>query len=273
MFDQEANEDAKTIVCLHSSGSTGGQWRELREYIGDDYNVITPNLIGYGDELFAHDDALCIEHEVEAIVELIGKQDGKVHLVGHSYGGAIATHIAIWYPELVASLTVYEPVLLSMLYEDNDESPEVEEVEAVAKSIVDQIDSKHGRWRGARDFINYWSGADAWQSMADRQHARFANLMPKVGAEFDALIKVGTSATSLASLRMPVRVFCGAQTRSSARRVAELFAEYAPGIRLRLLEGLGHMAPVTHADVVNPLLVEHIFGRPRRTIDRIPCAT
>ena len=197
----------RPIFCLHSSGSTGGQWRELREYIGDDYNVITPNLIGYGDELFAHDDSLRIEHEVEAIVELIRMQDGKVHLVGHSYGGAIATHIAIWYPELVASLTVYEPVLLSMLYEDNDESPEVDEVEAVAKSIVDQIDSKHGRWRGARDFINYWSGADAWQSMADRQHARFANLMPKVGAEFDALIKAGTSATSLASLRMPVRGF------------------------------------------------------------------
>jgi len=272
MYNQDPSEDVKTIVCLHSSGSSGSQWRSLKDTIGDDYVVLTPNLIGYGEEPFEHGDTLRIDQEVQAVVDLIEKHDGKAHLVGHSYGGAIATHIAIWYPELVASLTVYEPVLLSMLYEDNDESPEVDEVEVVAKSIVDQIDSNHGRWRGARDFINYWSGADAWQSMADRQHARFASLMPKVGAEFDALIKVGTSATSLRALRMPVRVFCGTKTRKSARRVAELFNEYAPGIRLRLLEGLGHMAPVTHADVVNPLIVEHIFGRSQRATDRIPCA-
>jgi len=273
MYNQEPSEDVKTIVCLHSSGSTGGQWRSLRDTIGDDYNVLTPNLIGYGEERFALGDGLSIEDEVREIVDLVRDNGGSAHLVGHSYGGAIATHIALEYPEIVASLTVYEPVLLSMLHDNDRASPALAEVEHVAMSIIGQVDCKHGRWRAAREFINFWSGGDAWRAMEDWQHARFAQLMPKVAAEFFALRHAGTSASSLAGLRMPVRVFCGAQTRSSARRVAELFAEYAPGIRLRLLEGLGHMAPVTHADVVNPLLVEHIFGRPRRTIDRISCAT
>jgi pimeloyl-ACP methyl ester carboxylesterase len=259
MIGTENHDDSQTIVCLHSSGSNGGQWRSLADYIGDDYTVLTPNLIGYSEDRFEEGDFLRIEHEVEAIAELIREMGGKAHLVGHSYGGAIATHIAIWYPELVASLTVYEPVLFSILYEDDDESPEVDEVEDVAKSIVDQIDSAHGRWRGARDFVNYWAGGDAWKSMSDRQHGRAAGLMPKVAAEFDALIKVGTSATSLGALRMPVRIYCGTKTRRSALRVAELFAEFACDIRLHLLEGLGHMAPITHADVINPLIVDHII--------------
>ena len=32
-------------------------------------------------------------------------------------------------------------------------------------------------------------------------------------------------------------------------------------LELHLLEGLGHMGPVSHPDVVNPLIVDHIMKR------------
>lgn len=267
MSDQEAINETKTIVCLHSSGGNGGQWRALKDYVGDRVNVLTPNLIGYGEERFALGDSLSIEHEVREIADLIRNNGGSAHLVGHSYGGAIATHVALEYPQLVASLTVYEPVLLAMLHDDDRASPALEEVEHVAMSIIGQVDCKHGRWRAAREFINFWSAGDAWRAMKDWQHARFAQLMPKIAAEFFALRHAGTSASGLAGLRMPVRIFCGDQTRDSARRVAEIFAAAAPGISLQMLHGHSHMAPITHADVINPLIVGHILeSRPVRQV-------
>lgn len=253
--------DTRTIACLHSSGGSSRQWNALRDYIGERFDVLAPNLIGYGRQQFEHGAPLSLHDEVEAVVEQIDAVGGKAHVVGHSYGGAIATHLALWYPDRVASLTIYEPVLFSVLYADSDASMELEEIERVADSIISQLDTVYGRWQGARDFINFWSGFDTWHSMAGRQHARFASLMPKVAAEFRALSAAGTSAASLAELRLPVRLFCGSRTRAATRRIVELFADSAPRVELHLLDGPGHMGPVTHPDIVNPLVVDHIMQR------------
>jgi len=260
MFDQTGNQQQSVVVCLHSSGGNGGQWRALKDRLAGRFEVLTPDLIGYGDDRFELGDDLRIEHEARAVADLIRNHGGRAHLVGHSYGGAVATHVALWYPELVAGLTVYEPVLVSMLYEDDRESFALDEVEQVAMSIIGQVDCVHGRWRGAREFINYWAGGDAWSTMEHRQHARFAQLMPKVAAEFHALVAVGTSAPGLQGLRTPVRILCGERTRKAARRVAELFAEFVPGASLQILDGLAHMGPITNPEIVNPLIDDHLAG-------------
>ena len=40
---------------------------------------------------------------------------GPVHLIGHSYGGSIALHITLDHPELVRTLTLIEPPVISLL--------------------------------------------------------------------------------------------------------------------------------------------------------------
>jgi pimeloyl-ACP methyl ester carboxylesterase len=253
------SESVRTIACLHSSGGSGRQWNALRQHVGDRFNVLTPNLIGYGDSRFRFGESLLLEDEVTAIVHHIRGAGGKAHLVGHSYGGAVATHVALSHPDMVASLTVYEPVLFSLLHGSDSTSISTGEIYRTADSIASQLDTIYGRWQGARDFINYWSGHDAWSQFANRQRARLASLMPKVAAEFHALMGAGTTVGALARLQMPVRLFCGSTTRNPVRHIVDVFAEHAPGVELQLLDGLGHMAPVTHPDVVNPLIVSHII--------------
>ena len=36
------------VILLHSSSSTGGQWRQLAEQLADRYRVLVPDLHGYG---------------------------------------------------------------------------------------------------------------------------------------------------------------------------------------------------------------------------------
>lgn len=41
-----------------------------------------------------------------------------MHLIGHSYGGAVSLHVALQRPERVRSLALYEPVLFAPLRDD-----------------------------------------------------------------------------------------------------------------------------------------------------------
>jgi pimeloyl-ACP methyl ester carboxylesterase len=85
-------------------------------------------------------------------------------------------------------------------------------------------------------------------------------LSSKVAAEFDALLAAGPASQELAALDVPLRLLCGTNTRDSAREVSELLAAILPRVEYYRMQGLAHMAPVTHADDVNPLIVEHLLA-------------
>jgi len=62
-----------------------------------------------------------VENNAKDLVELIAKTGGgPVHLIGHSYGGAVAALCALKNPGLVRSLVLIEPHLVTMLIKDPD---------------------------------------------------------------------------------------------------------------------------------------------------------
>ena len=52
----------------------------------------------------------------------------------------------------------------------------------------------------------------------------------------------------------------GAASPASAADLLPLLAASLPNARLQVLPGLGHMAPVTHPDTVNPLIAHFLQG-------------
>ena len=246
-----------TVVCLHSSMSHGGQWRALVSRLGDDFNVITPNLLGYSG---ANDnfEQLRLEDEVAAVMRQIDGIDGELHLVGHSFGGAVALRLASMYADRIASLTVYEPVWFSLLFDSGLGGDEIHEIDRIQKLLGGK--SRFQQKRGAQDFIDYWAGGDGWSHLPGEAQDRLVSLSSKVAAEFGALLAAGPATQELASLDVPVQLLCGTNTRYSARTISELLAEILPGVEYHRLQGLAHMAPVTNADDVNPLIVDHILA-------------
>ena len=45
------------------------------------------------------------------------------------------------------------------------------------------------------------------------------------------------------------------------RRICELLATTLRDARLRIVEGAGHMSPLTHRDAVNALVAEHLASQ------------
>jgi pimeloyl-ACP methyl ester carboxylesterase len=258
MSNKNEAEQRPLVVCIHGSASNGGQWRSFRQALRGRCRIFTPDLVGYGSRRYRPNGRFSLQNEVDAIIEQIGDITEPFHLIGHSYGGAVATYFAKQYPERVKSLILYEPANFAMLFDEGlhtDASKEIRDVRAV---FSDGAGTALSRWRAARHFISYWSGSKTWRQFRFSQRSGIAGVMPKVAAEFDALISAHDSMTDVSDLEMPVKIICGTRTTLAAKRVCELMKEQIRNSRLLQLVNLKHMAPLTNPDSVNPLLIDYV---------------
>jgi pimeloyl-ACP methyl ester carboxylesterase len=164
LMQQPAGSQA-TVICLHSSGSTGGQWAALRAQLEPGVQVLTPDFHGHGagpawhgfDEDIVAADAARVAHLAEAV-------PGGVHLVGHSYGGAIALRVALYHPENVASVAIYEPVVFRLLFDYHGRRRPASEVIEIASDMRRRLESGNAAGAAAR-FVDYWGGGGAWRAL------------------------------------------------------------------------------------------------------------
>ncbi len=249
------------IVLLHSSASSARQWQRTIEALPLCFDARTVEFHGHGAQAAWNGRAPMALADEAALVESLLEKLGTSHLVGHSYGGAVALKVAMRRPDLVRSVVAYEPVLFALLRDDPASWREIRSVFAVAEGMRQRL--AHGQaLDAAQQFIDFWSGPGAWSSLsADRQTA-FAARAAAVVRQFDALFNDATSVRDLARLRMPLLVMSGTHTVPAARRIAQLAAAAQPMAQCATLDRLGHMGPVTHPPAFNQRLIEFLNSLP-----------
>lgn len=238
------------VVLLHSSASSGAQWRSFAERQGARYRVVAPDLYGYGSAPhWGGSGPFRLEHEAEAVLAVMERLEGPVHLVGHSYGGAVALHVASRHARLLRSLTLIEPVAFHLLEDRSG-------IAGVAGRIAQALAS--GDYEGGMaQFVDYWT-PNAWNAMTAARRSAMAGRIGKVALDFHAAFNEPARAADLRELSLPTLVLRGSDSPLPAQRIAELLARVLPAARLETLEGAGHMSPLTHADAVNRLIAAHI---------------
>jgi pimeloyl-ACP methyl ester carboxylesterase len=82
--------------------------------------------------------------------------------------------------------------------------------------------------------------------------------MPTVASHFIALLSDAPRLHEIARLPMRMQILVGAQTRSPTRSIGDRLAELTPHFSVRWLPGLGHMGPLTHPEVVNPIVTQFL---------------
>src|SRR5262245_52803430 len=102
--------DPQLIIALHCSGAGPAQWRKLGEMLDNGDHLVAPEHYGgkaTGPWRGSH--AFTLADEAARTLSIIDAAHQKVHLIGHSYGGGLALHIAARRPHSIASLALYEP--------------------------------------------------------------------------------------------------------------------------------------------------------------------
>jgi pimeloyl-ACP methyl ester carboxylesterase len=241
----------------------------LKEALGSDYVLHAPEH--FGCERIGHwpgERVFTIDDEAERTLALIDELRCSVHLVGHSYGGGVALHVALRRPDRIASLSLYEPTAFHLLPQIGEEGMRAHaEITAVADKAGDLLLA--GNVRGSvAHFVDYWNGAGAFDAMSPRAQAALIRWAPKIPLDFRALIRCPTLASAYRSLGCPTLLLHGECGPLPARLIVRTLAEALPFGEVRVASGCGHMGPLTHAALVADAIAKNI-----RSVDTEPVCT
>jgi pimeloyl-ACP methyl ester carboxylesterase len=259
-FVREAGQGT-AVLCLHSNASTTGQWRGLMDRLAPHFRVLAPDLLGAGRSApWPVVAGARLRHEVDALAPVIEGAGERLHLVGHSYGGALALRIALTWPDRVASAVLFEPTLFPLLNQPRPGDPAATGIAAAATAAMAAVD--RGDLHGAAEtFIDYWMGPGRWAAMPAARRGPVAESMRPIRQWTDAIYAESWSLVEIAALRTPVLLLGGEASPASAANLLPVLERTLPQARVQWLPGLGHMAPVTHPDAVNPLIASFLAGR------------
>jgi pimeloyl-ACP methyl ester carboxylesterase len=252
------------VVLLHGGGSSGAQWREVCALLAPRFRMVTMDHYGHGgtDPWPGPPEARTHEAEAALVRALLARLGEPAHLVGHSYGGGVALRLALSGPEGLRSLTLIEPIALSLLREGG-EFALYEHYRDFALSF--QRDVAAGEV--ARAWENFIDGNDApgrWAALEDSAREGFLSLTDTIVSGWHANLSHATSPAECRALGLPVLLIHGERTQPHFRRMTELLAEHIPACRQVVLPGAGHMSPLSHAQALADELAGHFA--PERAI-------
>ena len=255
-----ATREQPCVVALHCSLGSGRQWKALGDALKRSHRFLAPDISGYGANGCALDLPLTIAEEIRAISETLDEAQGPIHLVGHSYGGAIAFAIAARFPfaHRLRSLTLIEPVLPTLLSGGGKADRRLfARFAQVARDVSEDI------WNGSvleavDQFMAFWSGSAPQELLPEGARARMIDRAHKLAFDFQAAFAEENVAEAAALLRVPTLLLSGGTSPYITQRIVQRLGDIIDGAEVHHLPNAGHMLPLTHAASVNSLIAEHI---------------
>jgi pimeloyl-ACP methyl ester carboxylesterase len=248
-----------TVIALHCSLGSGRQWTRLADSLGSGYRMIAPDLSGYGRHLARPTLPVTLADEAALLGEQLEGADGAIHLVGHSYGGAVAFQMATTDPWAgrIRSLTLIEPVLPTLLC-DAPADRRLHDVFAETGRRVHR-DLWNGSYMEALDrFLAFWSGSAPPETLSGEIRLRMIEHIEKVAFDFAAILGEDNVAEAAARLRVPTLLVSGGLSPYMTQRVVARLAALIPGAETKHLPTAGHMLPISHGKIINPDIISHI---------------
>lgn len=243
-----------SVLLLHSSLSSGRQWQMLQQGISG--QSLAPDLLGYGRSTPPDcREGFSFRHEAQALLAQLPAEyvSQPIDLVGHSYGGALAMHLVRMGLLKVRRLVLFEPVAFHLLPQLADATSLWQEVTALAAAMP-----ALSPVAAAQRFIDYWQQPGYFAALPARMQQQFSSQVGKVTLDFHALSEEPATFMQYAqALQGPVLLLCGRDSRASARRISEALAAALPAAELKELP-CGHMGPVTHPALVNPVIQQFL---------------
>jgi pimeloyl-ACP methyl ester carboxylesterase len=242
------------IVLLHSSASGARQWRRLMEDLKGEFHLCAVNLFGYGETpAWPLGMTQSLDDQARLVESIIPANADKVHIIGHSLGGAVAMKLAARLGTRAGKVVLFEPVAFHLLKQAG-----LTEAFAEIVALRDAIKTRGalGQWAAAAEqFAEYWGGAGTWQGMPEQRRDAFIAAVKPNFFEWDAVMDETTSAEEWG--RLLPRSTLLMMDRGTVLPIFEITAilrRACPMWSYMEIAAGGHMSPLTHPAVVNPLV-------------------
>jgi pimeloyl-ACP methyl ester carboxylesterase len=270
-FATAASAAGPAVIALHCSGSSGRQWAQLGDALGERFALIAPDLYGCGTRgAWSGERPFTLADEAALVIAIIDAQGAPVHLVGHSQGGAVALRAACMRPTMIASLTLYEPTAFHVLKSMGDDgSAALAEIRALAADIDRCV--VNGAYRAAMQrFVDYWNGIGTWAGIKPQAAAELVRYAPKACLDFRASIGERMPLAAFHRLRIPTLLLRGEHAPAPTALIVRKLFEVMRSVVACDIRGAGHMGPFSHVEAVNEAIVRHIVANEPQAVDALP---
>jgi pyruvate dehydrogenase E2 component (dihydrolipoamide acetyltransferase) len=243
--------DATPVVFVHGFGGDLNSWMFTQPALAEGRRAIALDLPGHGGadkEIGAGDPDMFATAVADAIAAL-GLD--RVHLVGHSMGGAIALAVAARRPERVASLTLIAPAGLG---------PEIN------GAFIDAF-VRAGRRREAQEALAMLVHDPALVSRVMIEETLRYKRLDGVAAALETIARAwfpdGHQAldllAELGALSVPIQLIWGEDDRIIPLAHAEALAAK---LEVHIVDGAGHLPHMEKSGEVNRLIGRFIEAHP-----------
>ena len=238
------------LVLVHGVLSDYRDWQHLVEGLRGDYRVIALSLrASFPNAMSGASNARVADawSDADDVIEFIERLDlGRVHLVGHSLGGAIALNIAVRRPDLLRSLVLEEPAFLV----EGKRSPGMDRLFA---SVSEQI-FRGETTAATRDFMNFVSGPGYFDSQSlDCQRMLTQNV---------ATLSIGqpppaTTCADAGVLQTPILYVTGERSPRAASPLQACLPPHHAATISNASHGAHSDNPREYAEVVRDFVLKH----------------
>jgi pimeloyl-ACP methyl ester carboxylesterase len=258
--DYTDDGQGKPVVLIHSSASSNRQWRTLAEVLKDNHRVLAVNLFGYGETTpWPGTSPQSLYAQAQLILALCEEMDTPISIVGHSFGGAVALKSASLLGPRAKGLILLEPNPFYLLKQQGRMEAFLE-----ARSLRDHVKcfGSVGDWlKVAERFADYWLGDGSWSAMSEKRRAAFAQSLPPNFHEWDAVMEEETTIEEWKALATSTLVVSDKSTRLPIREIVSIFSKACPHWTFEFIGEGGHMAPLTHPAIINPIVRKFLDER------------
>jgi lipase len=246
--------DGTPAVFLHSGIGSAGEWREVFSRWPEGYRLIAVDAYRGGGVPGVPGQRTLDDYadQVHAVVHHVGE---PIHLVGFSWGGATGLHMAVTTPEVLTSLTVVEPEAYSLLKgEHPKEFAEISELRDRWRAHV-----RADRWYEAfEEFVDFYNGAGAFGRWPPERREVFLDAQRARGDLWNVLFDAPLTGETLSKVAVPVEVVEGSASTAVDHAICEVVLRCVPQVEHSVIEGAGHMMPLSHAAELTRTLVPAI---------------
>jgi pimeloyl-ACP methyl ester carboxylesterase len=243
-----------TLVLVHGVMCDYRCWGSTVSAFADKYRVLSVSMRHFYPENWdGSGDTFSAAQHAKDLAAFIERMNPPVRLVGHSYGGLVASEVARTRPELVSKLVLAEGGTDGLL-----PAPSAEQL-AGKKRFGEQAENAlktRGTDAGLEFAVDTLYGKGAWSRYpASVQSFHRDNAWTIVAAVKDT----GPRATcaEFGSLKMPVLLVTGQNTSPRFKQMVPAQAKCLPGTKTVVIPNAGH-GMMANAAVFNPALQDFL---------------
>jgi len=241
---------ADPLLLLHGTSTSGDSFREFMHGLSESYYLVAPDIPGFG---YSGDtEPYTLDHLVEWIASFIDQLEiGPVSLLGHSFGGILASAYALTYPEDVSKLLLFAPALLVSkkvppLARSVGKSRRVAEAGiALSRMLLERLIR-----------IQFHEPERMEEGVWDRRRADYSRA--RASAAAISAVTTADLTPRLLEINKPTLVIWGREdpilAASQASQLEEIFAT----AQVQMLENCGHVPMIEQSEKVVKISLEFI---------------